>query len=130
MKILGLDIGNRRIGVAFIDTEVGVISPLSTLANNRSLVNEIKKLIHQYQFETMVVGLPITLAGHQGEQAKHVMMTAKQLQAKLGLKLVFEDERMTSQTAAQRLRLTDHTKGDIDAVSAMIILENWMARTE
>jgi putative Holliday junction resolvase len=128
MKILGLDIGDRRIGVAVVDTDVNVPMPLITLSNNRSFVNELKKLIIDHKIESLVVGMPLNLSGHKGEQVDKVMEVVVKIKAKLKTPIIFEDERLTSQTAAQRLRDIDYVKGDIDAVSAVIILEHWMAR--
>lgn len=128
MKILGLDIGDRRIGVAILDTDINVPMPLITLNNNRAFVNELKKLVIENKVESLIIGMPINLAGHKGEQAKKVKEVVKKIKKKLNTPVVFEDERLTSQTAQKRLKDVDYVKADIDAVAAVVILENWMAR--
>ncbi|MDD5605973.1 MAG: Holliday junction resolvase RuvX [Patescibacteria group bacterium] len=128
MKILGLDIGDRRIGVAIVDTQVDIPSPLLTLRHNRLFVNELKKLVSQHDIKKLIVGLPLTLAGHEGEQASRVKEVVEKIKTKLDLPVILEDERLTSHTAAHRLRMVEHTRADIDAVSAAVILENWLAR--
>lgn len=128
MKILGLDIGDRRIGVAVLDTDINVPMPLITLNNNRAFVNELKKLVIENKVESLIIGMPINLAGHKGEQAEKVMEVVQKIKSKLNTPVVFEDERLTSQTAQKRLKDVDYVKADIDAVAAVVILENWMAR--
>ena len=128
MKIFGLDIGNRRVGVAVLDTDTNVPMPLITLENNRSLINELKKLIIEHGVESLIIGMPLTLAGHKGQQAMRVLEVVKKIKLKLNTPVIFEDERLTSKTAVKRLRDVGYVKADIDAVAAIIILENWMAR--
>ena len=128
MKILGLDIGDRRIGVAVLDTDINVPMPLITLNNNRTFVNELKKLVIENKAESLIIGMPINLAGHKSEQAKKVMEVVKKIKNKLNIPVIFEDERLTSQTAQKRLKDVNYLKADIDAVAAVVILENWMAR--
>ena len=128
MKILGLDIGDRRIGVAVLDTDINVPMPLITLNNNRTFVNELKKLVIENKAESLIIGMPINLAGHKSEQAKKVMEVVKKIKNKLNIPVIFEDERLTSQTAQKRLKDVNYLKADSDAVAAVVILENWMAR--
>ncbi|AKM84941.1 TPA: Holliday junction resolvase RuvX [Patescibacteria group bacterium] len=129
MTILGLDIGDRRVGVALVELPVRIVRPLTTLANNRSFLNELVKLWHQHHFGRIVIGWPKHLNGQDSAQSKHVQLLAAAIQKKMpDVELIFEDERLTSREATARLRQTQHERGDIDAVSAQIILESWLFR--
>ncbi|MFH0905235.1 MAG: Holliday junction resolvase RuvX [bacterium] len=130
MIILGLDVGDRRIGVAIADTFTGLITPLPTHKASREFFNELAKLYHQHHFETVVLGMPLTLSGGRGEQAGKVAEVAEKIKRQLSIQIEFEDERFTSRVAAQQLREIpkDDQAVDIDALSAVLILESWLNR--
>ena len=129
MIVLGLDLGDRRIGVAVADLDTRTARPLTTLPNNRALFNELVKLRHQYNFRMIVVGWPTHITGQMSAQTKRVQALSERIRERLpGVELVFEDERLTSKLAEARLRGTSYRKGDIDAVSAQLILEGWLSR--
>jgi len=126
--ILGLDIGDKRVGVAIADFESRVARPLTTLANNRRLIGELSRLQKVHGFTCIVIGLPMTLAGHVGDQARKTMELAERIKLKLLVNIVFEDERMTSKDATVRLSGITHNRSDVDALSASIILGSWLDR--
>ncbi len=128
--ILGLDIGDKRIGVAIADFETRVARPLTTVANNRQLISKLHQLQQTYGFKKVVIGLPITPSGYTGDQARKTLEIADRIKSRLLVDVVFEDERMTSRDALRRLKEVDHNRSDIDAVSASIILDSWLSRRQ
>lgn len=126
--ILGLDIGDRRIGVAVGNLITRTASPLPDLYNNRSLLDELLKLHQQYNFSKIIVGLPMTATGQHGSQAHKVKALIDELTDKLPSELILEDERFTTQSAEKILRNQPQKGHTIDGVSAQLILEGWLDR--
>ncbi|RJP33691.1 MAG: Holliday junction resolvase RuvX [Actinobacteria bacterium] len=129
MRSLGLDIGSRRIGVAISDPLGINASPLEVLqdvdtAALRSYVEE-KAL---QGVDVVVVGLPLTLRGQEGEQARITREYTRIIQEIEGIRVVFWDERLSSAEAARRLREAGRsTRGRmIDAEAAAIILQAYL----
>ena len=128
MIVLGLDLGDRRIGVAVADLDTRTARPLVTLSNNRAFLNELTKLQREHNVQTIVIGWPTHITGQPSAQTKQVQDLSERIRCHLPeVELIFEDERMTSKLAATRLRGTAYRKGDIDAVSAQLILEGWLS---
>ncbi len=129
MTVLGLDIGDRRVGVAITDRQTGLVRVLPTLPNNRGLVGALARLRDERQITTIVVGWPVHLNGQPSAQARSVQTVVDKLERRLpGIRIEFEDERLTSRLAEERLKGVSHTKADIDATAALVILESWLAR--
>ena len=130
MKILALDVGTRRIGLAISD-DLGVIaSPYKTI-DRKGADSEIAKIVIKEEVEKVVVGVPYLESGELGSQAKDVWDFCEDLKARLRVPLDFENENLTSSEAEVRLRnKKKKNKGDIDAMAAAIILEAYLARTK
>lgn len=131
-RIMGLDIGERRIGVALSDAEGRLASPLTTI-NARPVarsVERIARLVAEHAVSELVVGLPLTLRGEVGPQAQTVQQFARQLEERLGLPVHLFDERLTTAAADQLLRETglkpEKRKQQIDQVAAAIILQDFL----
>jgi putative holliday junction resolvase len=126
--ILALDIGERRIGVARASTVARLASPLATLDNNEQFINNLRSLIDQEQASLIVVGLPRNLSGEDTAQTELVRQFTIELEQSLNLKTVFQDEALTSHKAEQELnsRGRSFTKGDVDALAATYILEDYL----
>ena len=131
-RVMALDVGGRRIGVALSDTRRVLASPLTTLRAEprvRALA-EVAKLARDYEVTVMVVGLPLTLSGEVGPQARLVQEFADQLQAQLAVPVRLFDERLTT-VAAERMMLDlgmkpEQRKARIDEVAASIILQDFL----
>ena len=131
-RVLALDVGGRRIGVALSDTRRVLASPLTTLRaqpQQRALA-ELAKLAHDYEVTDVVVGLPLTLSGEVGPQAKIVQEFAAQLQERLAVPVRLFDERLTT-VAAERMMVElglkpEQRKAHIDEVAASIILQDFL----
>ena len=103
-RVMALDVGGRRIGVALSDTRCVLASPLTTLRaepRERALA-EVAKLVREYEVCELVVGLPLTLSGEVGPQARLIQQFAEQLQAQLAVPVRMFDERLTT-VAAERM---------------------------
>lgn len=129
-RLLGLDIGERRIGVALSD-EMGMIaSPLMTIQTSGNVAGEVRALIDRYGIKRIVVGLPISLSGREGQQAKTVRTVADDLAKQLEIEIVYSDERMSSSVAEQALisqkTRRDKRKQHIDNMAAAVILQGYL----
>jgi putative Holliday junction resolvase len=105
---LGLDLGERRIGVAIADGPGVGARPLQTLRRGRTIdadIAALEALIDAHSIDALVVGLPIDAAGHEGSQAAATRAWADAIRARLGerVDVVLRDERLTSHLAETRL---------------------------
>ena len=129
MKIIGLDVGTRRIGVARVDTSTRIAIPDSVIMVNGHEFNEIAQIARQYNTTFFVLGLPRSNNGNETAQSAYVRNFAKVLaQVIPGAKIRFQDESLTSVEAEQRLRSRRkaYQKGEIDAEAASIILQDFI----
>ena len=99
MTILGLDVGDKKTGVALSD-ESGIIAfPLDTLTSSSDNITEIRDLIDKYNVREIVVGMPYTLSGNIGAQANRVEEFIKKLNEAINLPVIKIDEIFTTQEA-------------------------------
>lgn len=128
---LALDWGDARIGVAACDREGLLAFPVTTVAAGDSAVGQIVALVAEHAPIELVVGLPRSLAGGDGPAARNVRGHAQRLAGALPIPVRLVDERLTTVTAARRLREGGRTarqqRGLIDAASAVAILEHALA---
>ena len=129
MKILGLDVGEKRIGVARADSSTRIAVPVGFIEVNGSEWNEIARLSRLHSTSYFVVGLPRSNEGNETAQSMYVRQFAKTLVEKVpGAKVRFQDESLTSVVAEERLRARRkvYEKGEIDAEAASIILQDFL----
>lgn len=127
MKLIGLDIGEKRIGVSLADTSVRIASPHSTIIADGTEFDQIKHLMDSENTNYLVVGLPRNNQGGETAQTELVRMFALKLESR-GAKVKFQDESLTSVLAERRLKLRKkpYRKEDIDAEAATIILQDFI----
>ena len=129
---LGLDIGLKRIGVAGCDGLGLLATELTTIKRTsfKNDVEQIKKIVAKREANILVIGLPYSMDGSIGFQAKQVMKYAKRLSKALELPIEYVDERLTSVEAEEQLkankRYSSKDKGLIDRRAAAIILQQWL----
>ncbi|HTP09728.1 MAG TPA: Holliday junction resolvase RuvX [Anaerolineae bacterium] len=133
-RLLALDVGEKRVGVALCDETRTLARPLLTLnrASKKEDFARIATLCREHSIEKVIVGLPKTLRGEQGPQAQRVRRYASELQAALNLPIEFWDERYSSVDAQERLASASRkarAKGDIDSAAAAIILQEYLDAT-
>jgi putative Holliday junction resolvase len=129
-KLLGLDLGERRIGVAVSDAGGTLASPLETVDLKHTSLAAVAELARRHQVEGIVAGLPTTLSGVEGHQAIEARRQAAELQALVTVPLVFWDERLTSAMADRILeesgRRTKRERGLRDAIAAAVMLQSFL----
>lgn len=127
-RVIGLDIGLKRIGVALSDPFLITASPKGYIENDDRVLENIKKLLEEYQTNDVVVGLPLTLRGNEGEQAVYTRQFVERLKKEVPqLNVVFVDERFTSSLAQKHLNPKKvKNKGEIDSMSAVFILQTYL----
>jgi|TARA_B100000287_G_scaffold431929_1_gene490172 putative Holliday junction resolvase len=127
-RTLGIDFGERRVGLALSDKSNLIASPYKTLQyfSENELINQLEKIALDKKIEKIVIGLPLNLNGEDSAQTKKVRRFKKQL-SRLELPIVYEDERFSSIIAKNSLVLqnikTGHNKSEIDRTAAAIILQ-------
>jgi len=133
MKIIGLDVGTVRIGVARADTATKIAIPDGFINVNGQEISEIQRKLRLYNSNILVMGMPRSNSGNQTAQSEFVKQFARQVAATIpGLKIYFQDESLTSVEAERRLkaRKNNYQKGEIDAESASIILQDFIERMQ
>ena len=133
MKIIGLDAGTVRIGVARADTATKIAIPDGFINVNGQEISEIQRKLRLYNSNILVMGMPRSNNGNQTAQSEFVKQFARQVAATIpGLKIYFQDESLTSVEAERRLkaRKNNYQKGEIDAESASIILQDFIERMQ
>lgn len=129
-RILGLDIGSKRIGVAISDEEGMMASPVSMVERGRNDRIAFRKLIERYQPASLVSGLPTGMSGREGPQAAETRLYADQLANDLQLPLEYYDERLSS-AMAERAMLEagmsrERRKENIDSIAAAVMLQGYL----
>jgi len=132
-RILGLDIGEARIGVAVCDPTRIVCTPLQAIhrTNAAEDVARVAETARQAGAERIVVGLPLTMAGRRGRQARAVLRFRAEIQRVSDLPVDAWDERLSTVEAEARLREAgvqpSREKGRLDSAAAALILERYLA---
>ena len=131
-RVMGLDVGSRRIGVAVSDPLGITAQGLETLErkNKRSDFGHLARVIRQYEVREIVVGLPLRMSGAEGTQSEKMRGFAEELRKKFRLPVHLWDERLTSAEANRFLRETElsiEKRGRaVDRMAAVLILQGWM----
>ena len=133
-RILGIDLGQARIGVAVSD-ELGLLAhPVETIPANNSAAQRIAELVREKNAERVVVGLPRHMNGSVGESAIDALAFTKKLQAMLPCEVVTWDERLTTTAANRALRDSGRRTRDsrhvVDQVAAQMILQGYLDKLQ
>ncbi|MDD5312566.1 MAG: Holliday junction resolvase RuvX [Dehalococcoidia bacterium] len=129
---LGLDIGDRKIGVALSDPSCTLATPLKTIIrlDDDSAITEIVGLATKYNVDKIIVGLPYSLNGTIGKQAEKVLLFKDKLLQRSSIAILMQDERLSSVSANQKLREAgkkkDKLKKEMDAAAASVILQDYL----
>lgn len=131
-RVLGLDVGSKRIGVAITDPLGITAQGLETIQrkNKRIDFEQLRNVIRAYEVAEIVVGLPLRLSGAEGIQSEKMKQFAEDLRKTFGIPVHLWDERLTSTQANRILReaeLSIKKRGEaVDRMAAMLILQSWM----
>lgn len=138
MRAIGLDFGQRRVGVAVSDASQTLARPLRTLQRSPSLREAIEQVVEIVQgiaaeedgADVVVIGLPRRLDGSPNDQTAHVQQFADALRGRIALPIVLQDERLSSHEAEGRLAVNERDwrqrKAKLDAAAAAVILQDYL----
>ena len=132
MRVLALDIGEVRVGIAVSDPTGRVASPVTVLPAQEVLAHAVtfRRVLEDWEPELLVCGLPRTLAGEEGPQAGRVRAQAEKIARSCGLPLEFADELLSSAEAKRILKeqgLSERAmRGKVDSVAAGLFLQSWL----
>jgi putative Holliday junction resolvase len=136
-RILGIDYGERRIGLAISDPTATIAQPLPTLLRRRGKrppVAAIARLAEEHQVDEIVLGLPLTPEGEESDWTQEVRAFGEKLAERTGRPIHFVDERLTSARAERTIRdlglrrRQRQQKDRVDATAAMLILQTYLDR--
>ena len=131
-RVLGLDVGSRRIGLAISDLLGITAQGLETIhrRNKRLDFEQLENVIREHQVGELVVGYPLRMSGNEGVQAEKMQRFAAELRHRFSLPVHLWDERLTSAQANRVLRETEMSikrRGEVvDRLAAVLILQSWM----
>lgn len=135
MRVLGVDYGARRVGLAVSDPTGTLASPVGTVqrrAGKRPPVHALAQIAEEYGVERIVLGLPLTLEGEEDAWCREVRDFGTALAHRTGVAVAYVDERFTSRQAERRIRTSGlprsrrQEKGRVDAGAATVILQAFL----
>ena len=132
MRILGVDFGEKRIGLAIANASSHIAQPLKVLQrkNIETDVKKLKEIIEEYNVKEIIMGLPLNMNGREGKKAKEAIDFSKLLEKKLSLNVRLWDERMTTIDSERVLLEADVTRAKRrkvrDKLAAQLILQSYL----
>ncbi|MEZ4845655.1 MAG: Holliday junction resolvase RuvX [Bdellovibrionota bacterium] len=132
MRIIGIDYGQKRVGVAMSDP-LGITSqPLPFIPNDKNMFPQLKKLVEENQVQEIVVGLPITMKGTSSEMTIEAEKFAEDLKKHVSIPVILQDERLSTMESEKLLISADVSrkkrKEVRDSMAASIILQDYLER--
>ncbi len=134
-KILAIDVGEKRVGVAISDALGMLAHPLKTIRwkTTAALVYELKEIVEQEKVVSLIVGMPYTLKGGFSKKTEEVHKIAEVLKEQLPVPVILQDERLTTKMAEDALRSVgkqpSKQRQQIDQIAAVYILQSYLDRT-
>ncbi|MBU1038781.1 Holliday junction resolvase RuvX [Patescibacteria group bacterium] len=130
MKILAIDYGSKRVGLAIGDTEIGLAFPRGVLKDlsDNEILTAITSLITEEGVSRVVVGEPVSLSGQISEQTKDCQRFAKLLTDSLSVPVSLQDERLTSRQADTAIN--QGSPKERDELAAVFLLQTWLDKTK
>lgn len=131
-KLLGIDFGKRRIGLAISDDSKKMAHPLAVLENRsrKEILWQIEKICNQEDIEGIIIGLPLSMKGEEGRQVKLVKSFTELMRKNIHIPIYFEDERLTtkiSERYARQIRIKKkQRRAKLDKLSACFILQSYL----
>lgn len=133
MRVLGIDLGSKRIGVAVSDRSGTIATPLTVIARGRSQRvdhEEIARLVVAEEAEGVVVGLPLNMDGSEGAAAIAARKEVERMATVVGVPVLLHDERRSTvqadQSMTQRNMNAEERRAVVDKVAAAFILQSWL----
>ncbi len=129
MRILGLDVGTKRVGIAISDPDEILASSL-LVAEREKAIERIAELSLEYQVAEIVCGLPLKMDGQIGSQAEDVLAFVDKLKERLNLPIATLDERLSTKQVERILGSGKKHRGIIDKLAAQVILQTFLDRRQ
>ena len=130
MRVLGVDLGAVRVGIAVSDPSGTLASPVTVLRRSPGLHDEIAGLVEGLEATAVVVGLPRSLDGRERQAARTVRAEVRVLEQRLAVPVHVQDERLTTVAAHAGLaaagRSARQRRGSVDASAAAVLLQSWL----
>lgn len=132
MRIMALDIGKKRTGIAISDADGKIASPVCVLPSNEvfSCAQSFTRLLEDYEPELMVAGLPVSMDGQENDHAMWIRIKASELSDQTGIPLEFQDERLSSAEAKRIMHEEGMSeremRGKLDMVAASVFLQTYL----
>lgn len=134
MRVIGLDLGSKTVGIAVSDFLGIIANPIGTLRINENDLNQalelVKNVVKEQQAEKIVLGLPKNMDGSIGFQAQYCLDFKEMLEKEIKLPVIMIDERMTSKMANNTMLKADMSrnkrKQNVDKIAATIILQSYL----
>lgn len=132
-RLVALDLGRKRVGVAVSDEQWIAVRPLKALArtNWKKLLREVSELTESFDAQALVLGLPLMMNGTEGFAADEAQRLARNFELSLGIPVFLQDERLSSREAESNLRSEGHSeeslRESVDSRAAAIILSDFIA---
>lgn len=144
MRLMAVDLGDKRTGLAVGDDDTGIVTPAAVLeipraAQESRLIDAILRAAREHGAATLVLGLPVNMDGTEGDRARLVRAFGARLESasfpamsQSPIRVVYQDERLTSDAAEAYLDRSGRTRGEKkqrrDALAAMVILQDYLGR--
>ena len=129
--VLGLDYGGARIGVAVGYEAEKMVLPVTVIKNGPGMFEELAELVEEHEATVLIIGLPLELSGKEGEMAKKVRAFGDECEQKIGCRITFMDERLTSKQVSKQLTMSGISqkkqRGKLDDHAATLILAQYFA---
>lgn len=130
MRVLGLDVGESRVGVAASDPMGTTAQPLETVKRDEKTLDRLREIAEELEADSFVIGLPVLMDGTEGAQARLVREFALSLEDSVGLPITFVDERLTTRLAESVLAGEPighrEKKEAADRIAAALILRTYL----
>lgn len=129
-KLLGLDLGERRIGVAVSDDTGVIASPERIIDLRRATLDDVVRIATEYRVDGIVVGLPKGMSGGEGYQARETRAMAAEIEALVDVPVIFWDERLSSSIAdlalSGSIKSPRERRKQLDAIAAAVTLQSYL----
>src|SRR5882762_6657917 len=135
-RLLALDLGSKRVGLAVSDELRITVNPLPAIERRswKDLLRRVAAVIESYDARGLVIGLPLSLAGGEGPAAQDARATAEKFQRSLHVPVYLQDERLSTVAATSELKAAGRSareiKQQVDSESAAVILSDFIARVD
>ena len=136
MRVLALDIGEKRVGIAVSDPGERIATPVCVLPADevRAGAKSLRRVLADWEPECLLCGLPLTLGGEEGPQAQRVRDFAAEVSKLVAIPCEFADERLSSSEAKRSLREKGYSekamRGKVDMIAASLFLQAWLDARE